>query len=138
MGWEQLPHSAHMPPLPPPFPHPSTHSTLKVDAGCDADLVFGDPTAPRFVYWEKKLRATPSGPDVLTFDLLSVWGKIRAGLGAVGLVKGGPMPGAGGGRRLFLMSRCLCAVPCVAPVLPTRAALPCTHHTTPHHTAPRH
>lgn len=63
-----------------------------VDSGCDKELVFGDPTAPRFVYWEKKLRATPSGPDALTFDLLSIWGKIRAGLGAVGLVKGGPMP----------------------------------------------
>lgn len=65
----------------------------QVDSGCDKELVFGDPTAPRFVYWEKKLRATPSGPDALTFDLLSIWGKIRAGLGAVGLVKGGPMPG---------------------------------------------
>jgi hypothetical protein len=65
----------------------------QVDAGVDKDLVFGDPTAPRFVFWEKKLRATPSGPDALTFDLLSIWGKIRAGLGAVGIVKGGPMPG---------------------------------------------
>jgi hypothetical protein len=68
---------------------------LQVDSGCDKELVFGDPTAPRFVYWENKLRATPSGPDALTFDLLSIWGKIRAGLGAVGLLKGGPMPGAG-------------------------------------------
>jgi oxygen-dependent protoporphyrinogen oxidase len=66
---------------------------MQVDAGVDKDLVFGDPTAPRFVWWDKKLRATPSGPDVLTFDLLSLWGKIRAGLGAVGIVKGGPMPG---------------------------------------------
>eukprot|EP00879_Flechtneria_rotunda_P004310 GHRR01004560.1.p1 GENE.GHRR01004560.1~~GHRR01004560.1.p1 ORF type:complete len:570 (+),score=195.70 GHRR01004560.1:132-1841(+) len=63
-----------------------------VDAGVDKDLVFGDPTAPRFVFWDKKLRATPSGLDALTFDLLSIWGKIRAGLGAVGIVKGGPMP----------------------------------------------
>lgn len=61
-------------------------------AGIDKDLVLGDPTAPRFVYWENKLRATPSGPDALTFDLLSIWGKIRAGLGAVGLYKSGPMP----------------------------------------------
>jgi hypothetical protein len=65
----------------------------------DKDLVFGDPKAPRFVFWEGKLRATPSGPDALTFDLLSIWGKIRAGLGAVGLYKSGPMPGEGGRRR---------------------------------------
>lgn len=43
---------------------------------------------------ENKLRATPSGPDALTFDLLTIWGKIRAGLGAVGLYKDGPPPGA--------------------------------------------
>lgn len=64
---------------------------IAVDAGVDKDLVFGDPKAPRFVYWENKLRATPSGPDALTFDLLSPWGKVRAGLGAVGLFKA-PMP----------------------------------------------
>jgi oxygen-dependent protoporphyrinogen oxidase len=59
-----------------------------VDAGVADQLVFGDPTAPRFVFWDKKLRATPSGPDALTFDLLSIWGKIRAGLGAVGIMNG--------------------------------------------------
>jgi len=65
---------------------------IAVDAGMDKDLVFGDPKAPRFVFWEKKLRATPSGLDAVTFDLLSLWGKIRAGLGAVGLYKAGPPP----------------------------------------------
>ena len=64
---------------------------LQVDANIAKDLVFGDPKAPRFVFWEKKLRPTPSGPDVLTFDLLSIWGKIRAGLGAAGIKK--PLPG---------------------------------------------
>lgn len=64
---------------------------LQVDAGIAEDLVFGDPKAPRYVFWEKKLRPTPSGPDVLTFDLLSIWGKIRAGLGAAGIKK--PLPG---------------------------------------------
>ena len=64
---------------------------VQVDAGIDKDLVFGDPKAPRFVWWNKKLRPTPSGPDVLTFDLLSIWGKIKAGLGAAGLKK--PLPG---------------------------------------------
>ena len=64
---------------------------MQVDAGIAEDLVFGDPKAPRFVFWNKKLRPTPSGPDVLTFDLLSIWGKIRAGLGAAGIKK--PLPG---------------------------------------------
>eukprot|EP00887_Chlorella_sp_A99_P001230 scaffold14.g1230.t1 len=61
-----------------------------VDAGVVDDLVFGDPTAPRFVYWEGRLRPTPSGLDALTFDLMTLWGKIRAGLGAVGVKA--PMP----------------------------------------------
>jgi len=65
---------------------------IAVETGIEKDLVLGDPKAPRFVFWEKKLRATPSGPDALTFDLLSLWGKIRAGLGAVGLYKSGPPP----------------------------------------------
>lgn len=63
---------------------------LQVDAGLDKDLVMGDPKAPRFVFWNKKLRPTPSGPDVVTFDLLSIWGKLRAGLGAAGLRKAPP------------------------------------------------
>lgn len=33
----------------------------QVDAGVVDQLVLGDPTAPRFVYWDKKLRPTPSG-----------------------------------------------------------------------------
>ena len=56
----------------------------------DKDLVFGDPKAPRFVYWENKLRPTPSGPDALTFDLLTIGGKLRAGLGAIGIKKAAP------------------------------------------------
>ena len=53
----------------------------------------GDPTAPRFVYWKDKLRATPSGPVSAVFgDFLSFPGKIRAGLGAVGLFKAPPPP----------------------------------------------
>ncbi|KAI8468570.1 MAG: flavin-containing amine oxidoreductase-domain containing protein [Monoraphidium minutum] len=59
-----------------------------VDAGVADQLVFGDPKAPRFVFWQNKLRPTPSGPDALTFDLMSIWGKIRAGLGAVGVANG--------------------------------------------------
>jgi protoporphyrinogen/coproporphyrinogen III oxidase len=62
-----------------------------VDAGVVNELVFGDPQAPRFVMWEGRLRPTPSGPDVVTFDLMSPLGKIRAGLGAIGIKA--PMPG---------------------------------------------
>ena len=68
-----------------------------VDSKVADKLVFGDPTAPRFVFWEGRLRPTPSGPDVLTFDLMSILGKIRAGLGAAGFKA--PMPGARGRRR---------------------------------------
>ena len=64
----------------------------QVDAGVADQLVLGDPKAPRFVLWNGELLPTPSGPDVLTFRLLSLWGKIRAGLGAIGIKK--PLPGA--------------------------------------------
>jgi oxygen-dependent protoporphyrinogen oxidase len=70
-----------------------------VDAGCVDDLVLGDPTAPRFVFWEGRLRPTPSGPDAVTFDLMSILGKIRAGLGALGVKK--PLPGALNSFYLF-------------------------------------
>lgn len=70
----------------------SEHSSLRintlliqVDVGVIDDIQFGNPKSPRFVYWDKKLRATPSGPDVLTFDLLSIGGKLRAGMGLLGL-----------------------------------------------------
>lgn len=69
-----------------------TACMLQVDAGIDDELVLGDPTAPRFVFWGGELLPTPSGPDVLTFKLLSLWGKLRAGLGAIGIKK--PLPGA--------------------------------------------
>ena len=70
----------------------TTPCCTQVEAGISDELVLGDPKAPRFVYWDKKLRPTPSGPDVLTFDLLSVWGKLRAGLGAAGLKSSMPGP----------------------------------------------
>ena len=79
---------------------------LQVDANIAEDLVFGDPKAPRFVFWDKKLRPTPSGPDVLTFDLLSIWGKIRAGLGAAGIKK--PLPGTFPTTKSGLAARSSC------------------------------
>lgn len=48
--------------------------------------MLGDPNAPRFVLWNGKLRPVPSKPaDLPFFDLMSIGGKIRAGLGALGL-----------------------------------------------------
>ena len=58
---------------------------MQVDVGIVDDIQYGNPKSPRFVYWDKKLRPTPSGPDVLTFDLLSIGGKLRAGMGLLGL-----------------------------------------------------
>eukprot|EP00913_Durusdinium_trenchii_P034915 g32661.t1 len=54
--------------------------------------MLADPNSYRFVWWEGALRALPAGPaDAVFGDFLSWPGKIRAGLGAVGLKDG---PGA--------------------------------------------
>lgn len=60
--------------------------TMVVDSGLKDDLVLGDPTAPRFVLWNGKLRPVPSKlTDLPFFDLMSIGGKIRAGFGAIGI-----------------------------------------------------
>ncbi|KAJ4914697.1 hypothetical protein Rs2_00247 [Raphanus sativus] len=60
--------------------------TMVVDSGLKDDLVLGDPTAPRFVLWNGKLRPVPSKlTDLPFFDLMSIRGKIRAGFGAIGI-----------------------------------------------------
>lgn len=59
---------------------------LAVDNGLKDDIVLGDPKAPRFVLWGGKLRPIPSKPtDLPTFDLMSFTGKLRAGLGTIGI-----------------------------------------------------
>lgn len=67
---------------------PAAHiMRLAVDVGLKDDIVFADSTLPRFVYWDDVLYALPMGPkDIPKFRLLSPWGFIRAGLGAMGLV----------------------------------------------------
>lgn len=59
---------------------------LIVDNELKDELVLGDPNAPRFVFWEGKLRPVPSGlADLPFFDLMTFPGKIRAAFGAIGL-----------------------------------------------------
>nr|AAG16857.1 putative protoporphyrinogen oxidase [Oryza sativa Japonica Group] len=78
----------------------SAHRARSVDSGLKDDLVFGDPNAPRFVLWEGKLRPVPSKPgDLPFFNLMSIPGKLRAGLGVLGIRPPPPSdPSATGGN----------------------------------------
>ncbi|CAM6082300.1 unnamed protein product [Calypogeia fissa] len=59
--------------------------SMAVDSGLKDELVLGDPDAPRFVFWDGRLRPVPAGPaDLPVFDLMSIFGKLRAGFGALG------------------------------------------------------
>ena len=84
-----------------------------VDMGLKDELVLADASLPRFVYWKEKLYALPGGlstyppthppthstnssthppslGDLPTFNLLTIPGRIRAGLGALGFIRGPP------------------------------------------------
>ncbi|KAL8527111.1 hypothetical protein ACS0TY_005109 [Phlomoides rotata] len=75
--WEEGPNS---------FQPSDAMLTMAVDSGLKDDLVLGDPDAPRFVFWNGKLRPVPSKlTDLPFFDLMSIPGKLRAGFGAIGL-----------------------------------------------------
>lgn len=61
--WEEGPNSFQ--------PSPTILRFAK-ELGIIQDLVLADGKLPRFVYWDSKLHALPSGPcDITTFDLLS-------------------------------------------------------------------
>ncbi|KAK9147178.1 hypothetical protein Sjap_007081 [Stephania japonica] len=82
--WEEGPNSFQ--------PSDSVLSAVR-DCGLLDDLVLGDPTAPRFVFWDGKLRPVPSKPlDLPFFDLMTFSGKLRAGLGAFGFRPPPPPP----------------------------------------------
>jgi oxygen-dependent protoporphyrinogen oxidase len=92
--WEEGPNSFQ----PTPFIARIIH-----ELGLDQDLVFADGSLPRFVYWQgdgagKKLANLHALPtnlpgDLLNFNLLTWPGKIRAAIGAVGLIASPPGPG---------------------------------------------
>eukprot|EP00520_Triparma_pacifica_P001427 CAMPEP_0118653016 /NCGR_PEP_ID=MMETSP0785-20121206/11617_1 /TAXON_ID=91992 /ORGANISM="Bolidomonas pacifica, Strain CCMP 1866" /LENGTH=541 /DNA_ID=CAMNT_0006545553 /DNA_START=145 /DNA_END=1767 /DNA_ORIENTATION=- len=89
--WEEGPNSFQ--------PTPAIVKTA-YELGIADELVLADGSLPRFVYWEGEgagsklanLHALPTNlpGDLLTFNLLTWPGKIRAGLGAVGLIKPPP------------------------------------------------
>jgi len=61
------------------------------DVGLKDDILLADPNSYRFVWWEGRLRPLPAGPaDAVFGDFLTWPGKIRAGLGAIGIKD--PMP----------------------------------------------
>lgn len=61
---------------------------LAVDVGLKDELVLADRRLPRYVYWQGKLQPVPMSPQAaVTTELLSLQGKLRAAMGALGFVR---------------------------------------------------
>ena len=59
---------------------------LACDAGMKDDIVLANPDSDRYVLWDGELRALPKDiPTAVLGDFLTWPGKIRAGLGAIGI-----------------------------------------------------
>ena len=60
--------------------------TLACDAGMKDDILLADPNSDRFVLWDGELRALPKDIPTAVLGTFLTWpGKIRAGLGAIGI-----------------------------------------------------
>ncbi|XDE62365.1 protoporphyrinogen oxidase [Arthrospira platensis BEA 1257B] len=60
---------------------------LAVDLGLKEELIFADRKLPRYVYWNLMLHPVPMNPPaLLSSELISARGKLRAALGAIGFV----------------------------------------------------
>jgi len=60
--------------------------TVACDAGMGDDILLADPNSDRFVLWDQELRALPKDIPTAVLGTFLTWpGKIRAGLGAIGL-----------------------------------------------------
>ena len=66
--------------------------TVACDAGMKDDILLADPNSDRYVLWDKELRALPKDIPTAVLGTFLTWpGKIRAGLGAIGIRP--PAPG---------------------------------------------
>jgi len=60
--------------------------TLACDAGMKDDILLADPNSDRYVLWDGELRALPKDIPTAVLGTFLTWpGKIRAGLGAIGI-----------------------------------------------------
>ena len=60
--------------------------TVACDAGMRDDILLADPNSDRYVLWDEELRALPKDIPTAVLGTFLTWpGKIRAGLGAIGI-----------------------------------------------------